>query len=246
MVLAARALSSRFAARDEIPAAFGAPSAAAALGTPFGRRCIPAPPHRAEQRAAGTPAADCVAPPSNIPDIAPHRAQDARWGPHPRRRAAVAAAAGLLVAIWAAGCGPTVDLAKGLQVEVVSTGWFDMGIVKGQNKLVPSVSFRLKNVSDQTLSTLQVNALFRRVTEQDEWGSAFVTAAGSSGLPPGATTETLTVRSQLGYTGADQSRQDMLKNSHFVDAKVELFVKYSSAQWVRIGAYPIARELITK
>src|SRR5437773_5767905 len=40
-------------ARGETPAAFG-------------RRCIPA---------------DCVAPPSNIPDIAPHRAQDARWGP---------------------------------------------------------------------------------------------------------------------------------------------------------------------
>src|SRR5436309_10625627 len=53
-------------ARGETPPAFGAPSAAAALGTPFGRRCIPA---------------DCVAPPSNIPDIAPHRAQDARWGP---------------------------------------------------------------------------------------------------------------------------------------------------------------------
>src|SRR5438034_4915718 len=29
----------------------------------------------------GGPDADCVAPPSNIPDIAPHRAQDARWGP---------------------------------------------------------------------------------------------------------------------------------------------------------------------
>src|SRR5437867_6132583 len=56
------------AARGETPAAFG-------------RRCIPAPPHRAEKRAVGAPAADCVAPPSNIPDIAPHRAQDARWGP---------------------------------------------------------------------------------------------------------------------------------------------------------------------
>ena len=30
------------AARGETPAAFGAPNAAAALGTPFGRRCIAA------------------------------------------------------------------------------------------------------------------------------------------------------------------------------------------------------------
>jgi hypothetical protein len=163
-----------------------------------------------------------------------------------RGAAGAIAAAGLVAVICAAACGTPVDLTKGLQIEVVSTGWFDVGRVNGQNKLVPSVTFRLKNVSDQTLSTVQVNALFRRVTEPDEWGSAFVTAAGSSGLAPGGSTDLLTVRSQLGYTGADQSRQEMLKNSHFVDAKVDLFVKYASTQWVRIGEYPIARELITK
>jgi hypothetical protein len=168
--------------------------------------------------------------------------------PHTRERCAarVAAIAGLFVTMCAGACGPPVDLTKGLQVEVVTTGWYDAGIVNGQNKLVPSVAFRVKNVSDQTLSTLQVNALFRRVTEQDEWGSALVTAAGSSGLPPGGRTETLMARSERGYTGADQSRQEMLKNSHFVDAKVELFAKYGSTQWVRVGEYPIARELLTK
>jgi len=143
------------------------------------------------------------------------------------------------------GCGSAVDLKQGLQVDVEQTGWFDAGIVNGQNKLVPMAAFRLKNVSGQRLSMLQVNALFRRVTEPDEWGSALVTPAGSVGLPAGATTDTLTVKSQLGYTGVDP-RQEMLKNTHFVDAKVELFAKYGSTQWVRVGEYPIARELITK
>src|SRR5438128_4915033 len=57
--------------------ALASPIALAARGeTPaaFGRRCIPAPPHRAEKRAVGAPAADCVAPPSNIPDILGRRA----------------------------------------------------------------------------------------------------------------------------------------------------------------------------
>ena len=79
---------------------------------------------------------------------------------------------------------------KGLQVEVVATGWFDAGIVNGQNKLVPSVTFKLKNVSDQKLVTLQVNALFRRVSETEEWGSGFLTVVGSEGLAAGATTAT--------------------------------------------------------
>jgi len=53
-----------------------------------------------------------------------------------------------------------VDLTKGLQILDVSTGWFDAGLVNGQNKLVPTISFKLKNVSDQKLSVLQVNVLF--------------------------------------------------------------------------------------
>ena len=152
----------------------------------------------------------------------------------------------LLLAFVSAGCGPTVDLTKGLQVTVVSTGWFDLGIVNGQTKLVPTVSFTLKNVSDQKLVTLQINALFRRAGENDEWGSAFLTAIGSEGLAPGASTPPLTAKSQLGYTGSDQTRAEMLANTHFVDARVQLFAKYGPTQWVKVGEFPIVRELLTK
>jgi len=153
----------------------------------------------------------------------------------------------LLIALLASpACGPTVDLTKGLQVELLDTGWFDRGIVNGQTKLVPSATFTLKNVSDQKLVTIQVNALFRRVSEDEEWGSGFKTVVGSEGLAPGATTPPIAIRSELGYTGSDQSRQEMLQNSHFVDAKMELFAKYASTQWVKIGIYPIERKILTK
>jgi hypothetical protein len=153
----------------------------------------------------------------------------------------------LLLAIAStAACGPTVDLTTGLQVTIVNSGWYDLGIVNGQNKLVPTVVFTLHNTSDQKLVTLQINALFRRLSEDTEWGSGFLTVAGSQGLAPGATSDPITIKSQLGYTGSDQSRQEMLQNTHFVDAKVELFGKYGSTQWVRLGSYPITRQLLTK
>jgi hypothetical protein len=153
----------------------------------------------------------------------------------------------LLFALVSTGaCGPTVDLTKGLEVTVVNSGWFDLGIVNGQSKLVPTIVFTLHNVSDQKLVTLQINALFRRVTENTEWGSGFLTVAGSQGLAPGATSDPITIKSQLGYTGSDQSRQEMLQNSQFVDAKVEVFAKYGSTQWVKVGAFPITRQLMTK
>lgn len=152
----------------------------------------------------------------------------------------------LLVSLSGTGCGPAVDLTKGLEVSILNSGWYDVGIVNGQNKLVPSVTFTLKNTSERTLSTLQVNALFRQVNSTDEWGSGFLTAAGSSGLAPGVATPPLTIRSPLGYTGSDQSRQEMLQNTHFVDAKVDLFAKYGSTQWARVGSYPITRQLLVK
>src|SRR5262245_14945383 len=111
----------------------------------------------------------------------------------------------IVLALAGAGsaCGPAIDLKQGLQIELVSTGWFDAGIVDGKNKLVPTVSFKVKNTSNQRLSVLQVNALFHRVSEPDEWGSGLMTVAGSEGLAPGASSAVLTIKSQLGYTGTE-------------------------------------------
>jgi hypothetical protein len=40
----------------------------------------------------------------------------------------------------------------------------------------------------------------------------------------------LFVASPLGYTGSE-SRFDLLKNSKFVDAKVQLLAKYAATKW---------------
>ncbi|MEO8260094.1 MAG: hypothetical protein ABI868_22300 [Acidobacteriota bacterium] len=154
---------------------------------------------------------------------------------------------GLLMLIVMSGgaCGRDIDLAASLQVDAVTTGWFDTGITAGKKKLVPAVSFTLKNASDQKLRVLQVSASFRREGDPDEWGTAYLTAAGSAGLAPGAATGALTLRSQLGYTGID-SGPEMLGNSFFVDARVNLFVKYGSGPWTPVGDYPISRRLLLR
>ena len=77
--------------------------------------------------------------------------------------------------------------------------------------------------------------------------AAMLGAGGAlEGLAPGATSEPVSLRSELGYTGSDQSRQEMLQNTHFADAKVSLTAKYSNIQWVRMGEFPIERKLLTK
>jgi 2-methylcitrate dehydratase PrpD len=98
----------------------------------------------------------------------------------------------------------------------------------------------LERSGRETLAALQVNTVYRLVSSNDEIGSDFRPVAGS-GLAAGASTETLRLKASRGYTGTDPI-EDLLTNSKFVDAKVEVFVKAGPGQWTRIGEYPIARE----
>ena len=145
----------------------------------------------------------------------------------------------------ATGC-ESVDVEKALTLTDVQTGWYDAGIIEGgKNKLVPSISFRLKDQADQPVSGVQMNAIFRRVNETEAWGEHFVKAIGTTPLAAGATSGLIVLRSNLGYTG-DQPRHVMMRHRDFVDAKVEIFAKHGRRTWVKMGEYAIARQLLTQ
>lgn len=151
----------------------------------------------------------------------------------------------VLLALSGTACGPNIDLKASLQVADVSTGWADLGVVNGQNKIVPSITFTLKNVGAQSITTLQSNVIFRRVGEDDEWGAGFLKITGSEGLAAGASSKTQTVRSTLGYTSSE-TRAQMMANKQWVDARAQVFAKYGSTQWILLGEYPVERRLIQK
>jgi hypothetical protein len=149
----------------------------------------------------------------------------------------------LILAIAAmAACGPPVDVAKAVHLEAVSTGWYAADTSNGKNKIVPAVAFKLRNVSSQPLSAVQINAVFRRAGSNEEFGAEFRPVSASGQLAASDTTDTLTLKGSLGYTGTD-SPEALVQNSHFVDAKVEVFVKAGSGQWTRVGEFPVARQL---
>ena len=140
----------------------------------------------------------------------------------------------------------TREVEKDLKIVNVHTGWYDAGILQDrQNKLVPSISLELQNISDRDIASVQMQAVFRRVGEPEAWGDHFVRAIDTSGLPAGATTKPIVLRSPLGYTGSD-TRLKMLQNSGFVDANVTLLGRHGSRTWVKMGEYQIERQLLTE
>lgn len=162
-----------------------------------------------------------------------------RTGP-PKAVLCAAIAAGLL----SAACTASVDVKEALEVTDVSTGWFDAGIVDGRNKLVPSVTFRLRNKSGAELDAVALNVVFRSALAPTEiheevFKQRVPFEAGQTAL--------ITVRSQNGHTGdPPQTRLEMLQHSAFRDMDAVVFVRQAAAQWVELHKVRVERKLLTQ
>ena len=155
----------------------------------------------------------------------------------------------LALAASAASCNRSVDIKQALEVVDVSSGWYDAGIVEGKNKIVPSVTFKLRKKPDADLSVIALNVAFRYVPApgsnvEEPWEDFFVQRAE---FKNGNETDPLVVRLPNGYTGEPpQTRLEMLKNSQFRDVRARIFAKYSASQWVEIGAVDVQRQLLVR
>ena len=150
-----------------------------------------------------------------------------------------------LLALTASGCTERVDLKQALQITDATSGWFDVGVVDGKNKLVPAVTFRLRKVGEADISAVSVNALFRAAdgAESSLDNDMFVqnVAIDDTQSAP------VVIRSENGYTAdPPQSRADMLKHSQFRDMQVQIFVKHGASQWTDIGRIDVRRTLLTQ
>jgi hypothetical protein len=155
----------------------------------------------------------------------------------------------LLAVLLAAACSRSVDVKQALEVTDASSGWYDAGIVEGKNKIVPSVTFRLKKKPDADLAGVALNVVFRHPAPEgsnleEDWDEVFIQRAD---FKDANQTETMTVRPEKGYTGdPPQSRLDILKHSQFRDVRARIFAKFSSSQWVEIGSVDVQRQLIVR
>jgi hypothetical protein len=168
------------------------------------------------------------------------------------RRLPVAPA--MLFALAVSACSRPVDLKQSLQVTELSGGYHDAGFVDGRNKVVPSITFRLKKSTDDSLRPLSVNIVFKQLPKagtavppgqpaESDWDEVFKQSVPFNGDQ----TDVLTVLANAGYTGdPPQSRADILKHSQFQDVRVHIFAKHSSSQWVELAQFDLPRQLLTQ
>jgi hypothetical protein len=163
---------------------------------------------------------------------------------------AVVLGAGLL----AGGCSKPVDLKQVLQVTDVVTGFHDAGVVGGKNKIVPSISFRLKKNTSDSLRPLSLNVAFKQLPAagtavppgsppEADWDEKFVQSVPFDADQTGV----LTFVSEPGYTAEPpQTRADILKHRLFQDVRVHIFAKHSASQWMEIASFDVPRQLLAQ
>jgi hypothetical protein len=151
--------------------------------------------------------------------------------------------------VLVASCSRPVDLKQALEVTDTSSGWYDAGIVEGKNKIVPSVTFRLRKNMDVNLDGVALNVVFRQspapgTSTEEDWDEVYIQNAQ---FTDGSQTAPLVVRPKAGYTGdPPQTRLEILSHSQFRDVRAHVFAKHRSSQWIELGTIAVQRQLLRK
>jgi hypothetical protein len=156
----------------------------------------------------------------------------------PRRLVAPAA---LGAALAVASCS-TVNLTEAIEVTDVISGYYDNGMKDGMNHLVPMITFSLKNTTDQPLNSVQLTVAFWAEGKDGELDSRQVVGIGGTAVQPGQSTDSITVRSSVGFTLA-QPRAELFTHPEFVDWTVKMFARRSGRIFA-IGEFKVDRRLI--
>ena len=151
------------------------------------------------------------------------------------------APAALAAALAVASCS-TVNLTQAVEVTDIISGWYDNGIKDGFNHMVPMITFRLKNKTDQPLNSVQLTVAFWQDGSDGEADSRQVVGIGGTAVPAGQSSESITVRSSVGYT-LEGPRADLFTHSLYKDWTVRMFARRSGRIY-SIGEFKIDRRFI--
>lgn len=149
------------------------------------------------------------------------------------------AAAGLV----SAACGGA-DLSKAVQVNVVSSGFYDLGVIDGRTKIVPGASVRVKNVGTAPIDGFQISASFWIVGDDGMKDEIQLMGLVAKDLAPGAESEPIVLKASHGYT-LDVPRSQAFQNTLYRDFTIRVLGK-TAGRIYRLGDFKIDQRIFPK
>ena len=145
--------------------------------------------------------------------------------------------------VASAACGPEPDLSTALKVVPGITGYRHGGLdAMGQHRLLPSITFQLKNDGDVAMTYVDINVSFWQEGNATETDSKLIKGIAATALEPGATAESVTVDASIGYTSPVNNEQAFTSDVYkpFI---VKLFAK-RRGKTTLLGEYPVDKRVL--
>lgn len=141
---------------------------------------------------------------------------------------------GLAAGAVSSGCSDAASEEQAASLEVVDVAayWAVRGKDReGNNYIHPVVRFRIRNDGTKPAGYIQVMAVFKRESLPDEpWGNDFLYSISDEALPPGGTSDLLTMRSDTNFISKDSPEQ-MFQNEKWEEVTVQLFLRVGPSSW---------------
>jgi hypothetical protein len=151
----------------------------------------------------------------------------------------------VLVSLLLASCKGVSpeELKASLEIVDVSSKWVAKTYQPWPPKLtlVPTISFRVKNVSGRPLNYLNFNAIFKFRDDMENLGDNFFAAIRKEPITPGETSQVITLKSNFGVEGTSLAK--FKDNPQWKPVVCKLFVQSKGSIHVLLGEYEISREI---
>ncbi len=133
------------------------------------------------------------------------------------------------------------EVAAALQVVWHDSLWVDKVNRPNEVIIVPEITFKLKNTSQNDIRYVHIQAVFAMEGESENLGDGFVSALQQP-LPPGETSPEISVRSSFGYSAT--SKKAFYDNiMEWKRVNVRLFARARGSGYVLLGTYPIKQAI---
>ncbi len=137
------------------------------------------------------------------------------------------------------------DLEGSFELMDIETKWVEKTFQPWPPKLVlvPAISFKIKNVSEEPLKYVYLNANFKFRDDVANLGDGFIEAIRGEPLMPGETSESILLKSTHGIDGQNLEH---FKSSPFFMSKivdVKVFAKSQGSQYIPVGEWEVSKNI---
>jgi hypothetical protein len=137
----------------------------------------------------------------------------------------------------------TEELKNSIELMDIETKWVEKVYQPWPPKLtlVPAISFKVKNVTDEPLRYINFNANFRFLDDYENLGDSFLAAIRGDPIMPGESSDRILLKSNYGVEG--KTLASFENNPHWKTVIVKVFAQSKGSQYVLLGEWEISKKI---